>query len=50
MFKKFIYLTICLFLFSSLKADVIKEIIIEGNKRVSDETIIIYGEIIWIVS
>ncbi len=45
MFKKFIYLTICLFLFSSLKADVIKEIIIEGNKRVSDETIIIYGEI-----
>ena len=31
--------------FSVLKAEIIKEISIEGNKRVSDQTIIIYGEI-----
>ena len=31
--------------FSVLKAEIIKKISIEGNKRVSDQTIIIYGEI-----
>ena len=37
----------CLFLlfFSTLKAEVLKEVIISGNERVSDETILIYGNI-----
>ena len=39
-------LTIAIFLFfSSLKAEVVKEVVIEGNKRVADETIKVYGEI-----
>ncbi|OUV60589.1 MAG: outer membrane protein assembly factor BamA [Cellvibrionales bacterium TMED122] len=44
---KKIYKYICLFLilFNPLKAENIDEIIINGNKRVSDETIKIYGEI-----
>jgi len=40
---KFVF--ILFFLISPLKAEEIKNIIIEGNKRVSDETIKIYGEI-----
>ncbi len=31
--------------FSSLNAEVVKEVVIEGNKRVADETIKVYGEI-----
>ena len=44
---KKIYKYICLFLilFNPLRAENIDEIIINGNKRVSDETIKIYGEI-----
>ena len=34
-----------LFIFSYLNAAIINEIKIEGNKRVSDETIKVYGEI-----
>ena len=41
------FVFICLFfLFSiEMKAEKVKEIIIDGNQRVSDETIIIYGKI-----
>ena len=31
--------------FSFAKADIVKQITIEGNKRISDETVKIYGEI-----
>ena len=41
----FKFLFILLFLISPLTAEEIKNIIIEGNNRVSDETIKIYGEI-----
>ncbi len=43
----FKYLTyIILFIFSfSLKAEIIDKIVINGNKRVSDQTIILYGKI-----
>ena len=41
-----ILLIICLLAISSLtKAEVINNLVINGNKRVSDETIKIYGEI-----
>lgn len=39
-------LTLLLFLFFSVsQAEIVKELVINGNKRVSDETIKIYGEI-----
>ena len=44
MIKKLITITIFVVFFSGiLKAEVIKDIIIDGNKRVSDETIKVYG-------
>ena len=43
---KKILLIISMFLFSNLlNAEIIKNIIIEGNERISDETIKVYGEI-----
>ena len=43
---KKIFIFLLLFLFSSsLYAETVKKIIIDGNNRVSDETIIVYGEI-----
>ncbi len=39
------FLIIFLFLFSTLKAEIVEEIVIEGNKRVSDETVKLYGEV-----
>ena len=38
---------LCLFLlfFSTLRAEVLKEVVISGNERVSDDTILIYGKI-----
>ena len=48
MYKKYSILFIFLFsLFCISKAntEIVKEIIIEGNKRVSEETIKVYGEI-----
>ena len=45
MIKKITYLIFFLFIFSIAKAEIIKEIIIEGNNRISDETIRVYGEI-----
>ena len=44
MIKKILIL-FTLFLFSNVKADVINKLIVEGNKRVSKETIKVYGEI-----
>ncbi len=44
MMKKFL-ITIIILSFTSLKAEIVKEVVIEGNKRVSDETIKVYGEI-----
>ena len=43
--KILIYILSCLLFFSVLKAEQITNIIIEGNKRVSKETIKIYGKI-----
>ncbi len=43
MFKN--YLILFLFLISTAYADQINEIVIDGNKRISDETIKVYGEI-----
>ena len=45
MIKKTTLLIFFLLFFSVLKAEIIKEIVIDGNKRVSDETIKVYGEI-----
>ena len=36
---------ILVFNFSFLNAEVIKDTIIKGNKRISDETILLYGDI-----
>ena len=44
--KKFIqFIVLVLLFFSPLKAEVVNDVLIEGNKRVSDETIKIYGQI-----
>ena len=45
MIKFFIKLTLLLFLFNSAYAEMVKNIVINGNKRISDETIILFGEI-----
>ena len=46
MFKKFSLFLILITIFSSsLKAEVIKKIIIEGNNRISEETVKVYGDI-----
>ena len=46
MFKKNTYIVIFILLFtSSLKAETISKIIIDGNNRISEETIKVYGEI-----
>ena len=45
MTKKIIILSFFLLFFSVLRAEVVKNVIIDGNKRISDETIKIYGEV-----
>ena len=46
MFKKICLIILFLFVsVSSLSAEIIKKIIIEGNKRISEETIKVYGDI-----
>ena len=40
-----IYTTIFLLIFFNLSADIVKKIEVNGNKRISDETIKVYGEI-----
>ena len=45
MIKKILLTILLISLFSISKAEVVKELIVTGNKRVSDETIKIYGEI-----
>ena len=44
MIKKLIITLSILFFFQPLYSEVVNEIVIKGNKRVSDETIKIYGE------
>ena len=45
--KKYFFITIFIFLLSTLKSysEIIKEIQITGNKRISKETILVLGEI-----
>ena len=45
MYRFFFLIISFSFLFSALKAEIVNEIIISGNKRVSQETVKIYGEI-----
>ena len=45
MFKKILFITIVFFNFTLLRAEIIKNIEVLGNQRVSDETIKVYGEI-----
>ena len=45
MVKKLKFLIIFFILSSPLKSEIVENIVINGNKRVSDETIKIYGEI-----
>ena len=45
MFKKIILFLFIFLSFSALRAEVVNEIVIEGNRRVSEETIKVYGEI-----
>ena len=45
MIRKFLIFILVLFSFSALKAEVVKKVVVEGNKRISTETIKIYGEI-----
>ena len=44
---KIIYLVFFILVFyaNTLRAEILKEIIIEGNERISEETLIVYGEI-----
>ena len=44
-FLRNIILLFSIFYYSSLQAEIVKSIVIEGNKRVSTETIKIYGGI-----
>ena len=45
MFKKYTILLLFILSFSSLRAEIINKVNINGNTRISDETIIIYGKI-----
>ena len=46
MFRKFFLVIIFTVVsFSSISAEIIKKVIIEGNSRISQETIKVYGEI-----
>ena len=45
MFKKIIYILVFTFFTAAINADVVKKIEIDGNKKVSDETIKIYEKI-----
>ena len=45
MFKKLSLIFFLILLHSNLKAEIVDKIIIEGNKRISEETIKIYGDI-----
>ena len=45
MTKKILTFLLFSLYFSTVKAEVVENIIIEGNKRISDETIKIYGEV-----
>tara|TARA_Y100000768_G_C23747620_1_gene572361 strand:- start:28 stop:732 length:705 start_codon:yes stop_codon:yes gene_type:complete len=45
MFKKIFFIIIVFFNFTLLRAEIIKNIEVLGNQRVSDETIKVYGEI-----
>ncbi len=46
MFKKKTYILIFIFLFtSSLNAEIVNKIIIDGNNRISEETIKVYGDL-----
>jgi len=45
MIKKILTLIFILLNFSAVKAEVVEKIVIEGNKRISEETIKIYGEV-----
>ena len=44
---KILYLSFFILVFytNTLIAEILKEIIITGNERISDETLIVYGEI-----
>ena len=45
MLKKITYTIFLFFYITTLKAEVVKEVQISGNQRVSDETIKVYGDI-----
>ena len=45
MLKKIFIILFYIISFSSLNAEVVKKISIEGNNRISEETIKVYGEI-----
>ena len=45
MFKKSIFFFIFFIFFANIKAEIVNEIQIQGNKRISNETIKIYGGI-----
>ena len=45
MIKKIFLIIVFIFVTSLLKAEIVKEVVIEGNKRVSEETIKLYGGI-----
>ena len=45
MLKKITFISILFFYLTYLNAEVVKEIQISGNQRVSDETVKVYGDI-----
>ena len=45
MTRKFLIILFFLFFFSGVRAEIVENVIVEGNKRISDETIKIYGEV-----
>ena len=45
MFKKLLFFFIFFIFFANIKAEIVNEVQIQGNKRISNETIKIYGDI-----
>tara|TARA_Y100000591_G_scaffold298467_1_gene290285 strand:+ start:475 stop:645 length:171 start_codon:yes stop_codon:yes gene_type:complete len=45
MYKKFFIISFFFFFFLSVNAEIVNEIKIKGNKRISEETIKLYGNI-----
>ena len=44
-FRKILLFLFILFFTNNLSAEVVKKIVVKGNERISDETVVVYGDI-----